>query len=72
MSRVKARLFGLPRRKQAWLSAAVILAGLFALSSPPIAPYFGLVFWGANIGFWIGVVLFFIVWLIVAAWTTKL
>ena len=72
LSRLKKWFFGLSRRKQDYVTAAMILAGLFVLSSPPIAPYFWMVFWSAHILFWIGIVLFVVVGLIVVALTTKL
>lgn len=72
VSRVKAWFLALPRRKQDGLSATIILAGLFVLTSPPIAPYFWLVFWGANILFWIGIALYIVVGLVLAALTTRL
>lgn len=73
VSRVKARFLGLSRLKQNCLMTAITLAVLFMQNIiPGFAYYFGLVFWGAYILFWIGVMLYLIGGLIVAALTTRL
>lgn len=72
VSRVKACFLRLSRRKQNCLITVITLVLLFVLNTHGVAHYFGLVFWGANILFWIGVVLFIVVGLIVAALTTRL
>ncbi|MGY6277628.1 hypothetical protein [Methylomonas sp. MgM2] len=60
-SRLKRWYLGLPSRRQDHAVAAMILAALFLLSSPPIAPYFWTVFWLANILFWTGATVAFVV-----------
>ncbi len=61
LSRFKQWFSGLSRRKQNYVGMFSLVTLLFVMDSSPLAPYFMSVVFFANLLFWIGAALIFIV-----------